>query len=278
MTGNVHTCVGKLVFILILCLLAAFTRGFGAVPFIRGNADGQDGLQISDAVRIFLYLFRGGEAPPCLEAADANDSARVDIGDGIYLLNFLFRGGPAPPRPFPTCDFDPTPDALGCEEFPPCREIVCGGFAGFPCPEGYYCELPAGACNAADLLGVCREIPEACPRNFDPVCGCDGKTYSNDCERQRAGAQLAHDGACEERQVCGGIIGLPCDHGFFCDLPPGQCGSADLQGTCVEVSEVCLAIFDPVCGCDGKTYSNDCVRIAARAQKDHDGECEPREE
>src|SRR4030095_1461199 len=112
-----------------------------------------------------------------------------------------------------------------------------------------------------------------CPAIFKPVCGCDGVTYSNDCERQRAQAQKAHDGPCECTIVCGGIVGAGCPKGFFCELPAGNCDSADLQGVCVPIPEICPDVFDPVCGCDGKTYSNDCERRHAQVQKAHDGEC-----
>jgi hypothetical protein len=73
----------------------------------------------------------------------------------------------------------------------------CGGIAGLTCPTGQWCDpQPANACGGADLLGVCKDPGFACAQVFIPVCGCDGKTYSNDCTRVQAKVQLAHDGAC----------------------------------------------------------------------------------
>jgi hypothetical protein len=74
----------------------------------------------------------------------------------------------------------------------------CDGFAGTPCAEGEFCEHAPGACDiAVDGQGTCTPIPTACPDVFDPVCGCDGQTYGNDCERQMAKASKLHDGPCE---------------------------------------------------------------------------------
>ena len=67
----------------------------------RGDGNGDERVDLSDAVAILRHLFLGS-ALVCPAASEVNGDGDVDVSDALFVLNFLFQGGPVPVGESPT--------------------------------------------------------------------------------------------------------------------------------------------------------------------------------
>lgn len=142
------------------------------------------------------------------------------------------------------------------------------GEIGYSDPEcGCGCELPECPEASSDLTYAsydfeqCKAMRFACPVGFSH--------WSSDC-----GCGCARDEAGAVGDACGGIMGLQCGDGLFCAFEDSaQCGWADQMGTCAARPDACITLYRPVCGCDGRNYSNSCAAASHGVSVDYDGEC-----
>ena len=193
-------------------------------------------------------------------------SAPIDTGSSPVDAGTVTRdGGEASPD-----------TGAGSDDAGPNDPENCGGIAGLQCPEELVCDYSHQRQCMADMMGVCitpRDGP--CPAIYRPVCACDGNSYDNDCLRRSAYVGFHHEGECHaQAATCGGANGTRCRAGQRCDLSAHmQCGEG-LEGVCIPDEPVaCTRQYDPVCGCDGRTYGNDCLRRVAGAAFDRQGPC-----
>ncbi len=86
--------------------------------FVRGDANADAWLDISDAVTILLHLFENAMTP-CEKSADADDGGSLEMTDALLLVQWLFVSGSPAAEPM-ECGPDLTDDELTCDAYGPC--------------------------------------------------------------------------------------------------------------------------------------------------------------
>jgi len=162
----------------------------------NGDVNGDNGIDLSDAVYNLAFLFQGGPAPVlfCVDAGTGEDCAKengdvngddgIDLSDAVYSLAFSFQGGPAP---VPQCPMNGDPEICtggGDEDndgATDCDDCDCTGHAS--CPQ----DAPSALPDTGQIL--CYDDQDPDPAVGNPVevaCGsamCLGQDgfYTNGC-------------------------------------------------------------------------------------------------
>jgi hypothetical protein len=87
--------------------------GLGFEGFVRGDANRDGAVDLSDGIALLQYLFLRGRLD-CPRGADFNDDGSLSVTDAIGLILFSVGHGPPPADPYPEAGEDLTPDGLSC--------------------------------------------------------------------------------------------------------------------------------------------------------------------
>ncbi|XP_053280013.1 agrin isoform X2 [Pleuronectes platessa] len=134
------------------------------------------------------------------------------------------------------------------------------------------CGSTVCAWGARCVQNKCK-CPECSGESLSPVCGSDGTTYDNKCElgvyscMQKSRIDVAKAGSCDEDCGSGGSgSGVESCEQDRCRMFGGSWDEDAEEDRCVCDFSCQSVPHNPVCGSNGKNYSNECELKKARCE------------
>lgn len=177
-------------------------------------------LSLSLALAAGALGCKAGEGDICIEPSDCGSGLRCCV-DGSPATRTRSSAGRC--RPIALCSatggFDSGPGPadsgpMSLEDSGTDSGLATDGGDATSCSTSAECD--EGFCDICGdpSAGTCAVIPTSCEPATEPVCGCDGITYANDCARRQASIGLASAGPCPIPMTDGGTdAGLDLDGG-----------------------------------------------------------------
>ncbi len=266
------------------------------VATCRGDTDCGDGMSCIhkrcgpgcgvDAESTWCQPSNGGGAW-CKDDCGCPDDETCDPLSG-HCVNWMNRQNQCGDSDGGSCVACPPPQP-GCYyaggDCGSCGKLVCSSGCKSDCDCGAETTCNAGQCMMSNRLNNCGggSCKDDCGCPPDQTCDTTQYKCTNTMDRQNQCGACMKDGDCGPKQVCafacGGTGGSTTSGsgttggGSGSCSGPGRCVPSDPGGTTGGTGCICPHDYAPVCGGDGRTYTNGCEANCARAPVKHDGAC-----
>ncbi|KAM9830057.1 agrin isoform 7-T7 [Syngnathus typhle] len=200
-----------------------------------------------------------GPCDPCKDNENSlNTLCRVEALTRQPLVYSLPGSCPPPSEPLCASDGEDYPSECAMRATGLQKGIKLRKIHGGRCREQDECTEECrfnAVCVVEQLNARCSCDPIECDGTYKPVCGKNGRTYTNECARRKAEClaktliPVKHAGPCD-LHTPSPCLDKVCHHGAVCVVKNDE--------PVCECPEACPQTSDPVCGSDGSSYGSPC--------------------